>query len=76
MKFLNSIKSTNFSNLKNKELNEGFEESVYSNKSGKKINFFNLGFSNRWQKLLPMDIKDKVNEKFKKNLEELNYLND
>ena len=75
-KFLNSIKSTNFSNLKNKELNEGFEESVYSNNIRKKINFFNLGFSNRWQKLLPMDIKDKVNEKFKKNLEELNYLND
>ena len=74
--FLNSIKSTNFSNLKNKELNEGFEESVYSSKIGKKINFFNLGFSNRWQKLLPVDIKNKVNEKFKKNLEELNYLND
>ena len=75
-KFLNSIKSTNFSNLKNKELNEGFEERVYSNNIRKKIDFFNLGFSNRWQKLLPMDIKDKVNEKFKKNLEELNYLND
>ena len=75
-KFLNSIKSTNFSNLKNKELNEGFEESVYSNKIGKKINFFNLGFSNRWQKLLPTDIKEKVNEKFKKSLEELNYYND
>ena len=75
-KFLNSVKSTNFSNLKNKELNEGFEESVYSNKTGKKINFFNLGFSNRWQKLLPIDIKDKVNEKFKKSLVELNYLND
>ena len=75
-KFLNSVKSTNFSNLKNKELNEGFEESVYSNKTGKKINFFNLGFSNRWQKLLPIDIKDKVNEKFKKSLAELNYFND
>ena len=75
-KFLNSIKSTNFSNLKNKELNEGFEESVYSNKIGKKINFFNLGFSNRWQKLLPLDIKNKINEKFKKNLEELDYLDD
>ena len=75
-KFLNSIKSTNFSNLKNKELNEGFEESVYSRKIGKKINFFNLGFNNRWQKLLPPDIKDKVNEKFQANLKELNYLND
>ena len=75
-KFLNSIKSTNFSNLKNKELNEGFEESVYSRKIGKKINFFNLGFNNRWQKLLPLDIKDQVNEKFKANLKELDYLND
>jgi hypothetical protein len=75
-KFLNSIKSTNFSSLKNKELNEGFEESVYSNKIGKKVNFFNLGFNNRWQKLLPLDIKKKVNEKFKENLVELNYLNE
>ena len=75
-KFLNSIKSTNFSNLKNKELNEGFEESIYSRKMGKKINFFNLGFNNRWQKLLPLDIKDQVNEKFKTNLKELDYLND
>jgi hypothetical protein len=43
---------------------------------GKKINFFNLGFNNRWQKLLPLDIKNQVNEKFKANLKELDYLND
>ena len=77
MKFLkklfNSIKTTNFINLKNKELNEGFEESVYSNKSGKKINFFNLGFNNRWQKILPTDIKNQTNEIFKENLNELSY---
>jgi hypothetical protein len=75
-KLLNSIKSTNFSNLKNKELNECFEESVYSNKTGKKINFFNLGFNNRWQKLLPPDIKNEVNQKFRENLKELNYPNE
>ena len=40
-KFLNSIKSTNFSNLKNKELNEGFEEKVSSKKTGKIINKIN-----------------------------------
>ena len=73
-KFLNSIKSTNFSNLKNKELNEGFEESVFSRKTGKKINFFNLGFNNRWQKLLPNDIKNKLNEYFINEFKELNYL--
>tara|TARA_B100000674_G_C37720214_1_gene859420 strand:- start:46 stop:891 length:846 start_codon:yes stop_codon:yes gene_type:complete len=72
-KFLNSIKSTNFSNLKNKELNEGFDEKVSSKKTGKIINFFNLGFNNRWQKLLPSGIKNKLNIKFKKELEELSY---
>lgn len=75
-KFINSIKTTNFSNLKNKELNEGFEESVYSSKTGKKINFFNLGFNNRWQKILPVDIRDKINSELKKELIELNYINE
>ena len=72
-KFLNSIKSTNFSNLKNKELNEGFDEKVSSKKTGKVINFFNLGFNNRWQKLLPSDIKEKISKEFEKELKELNY---
>ena len=75
-KFLNSIKSTNFSNLKNKELNEGFEESVFSHKTGKKINFFHLGFNNRWQKLLPNDIKDLLNKNYKNELKELSYFNE
>ncbi len=75
-KFLNSIKSTNFSNLKNKELNEGFEESVYSNKTGKKINFFNLGFNNRWQKILPTDIINLLNKHYINELKELNYFNE
>ena len=71
-KFLNSINSTNFVNLKNKENNEGFEES-YINKSGKKINFFNMGFKNDWRKLLSEDIIKKINEKFNKELIELGY---
>ncbi len=75
-KFINSIKSTNFSNLKNKELNEGFEESVFSHKTGKKINFFHLGFNNRWQKLLPNDIKDLLNKNYKNELKELSYFNE
>jgi len=71
-KFLNSINSTNFSNLKNKEENEGFEESVYS-KSGKKKRFFNLGFNNRWQKILPKKILDKINNTLQKELNDLGY---
>ncbi len=72
-KLLNSIKSTNFNTLKNKELVEGFEESVYSKLTGKKLKFFNLGFNNRWQKILPIEIKDKMNVYFKKDLKKLNY---
>ena len=75
-KLSNSIKTTNFSNLKNKELNEGFEESVYSKNTGKKISFFNLGFNNRWQKKLPIDIKNKANKIFEKSLNELDYPNE
>ena len=74
IKLLNAIKSTNFSNLKNKEKNEGFEESVYSKKTGKKINFFNLGFNNRWQKILPKSVEEKLTSVFYKEILELGYL--
>ena len=71
-KFFNAIKSTSFVNLKNKENISGFEESVYSN-LGKKRNFFNLGFQNKWQKKLPSDIINKVNKNLEKELIELGY---
>ena len=59
-------------NLKNKDSISGFEESVYSN-LGKKRNFFNLGFQNKWQKKLPSDIVNKVNKNLEKELIELGY---
>ena len=71
-KLVNSINSTNFSNLKNKEKIEGFEESPYS-KSGEKKHFFNLGFSNRWQKILPKNILLKLNNTFQNDLNDLGY---
>ena len=71
-KFLNSINSTNFSNLRNKEENEGFEESV-SSKFGEKKRFFNLGFKNKWQKILPKYILDKLNKTFQNDLNDLGY---
>ncbi len=71
-KFLKVIKSTKFNNLRNKEKTSGFEESVYS-VTGKKLNFFNLGFQNRWQKKLPDDIIQKVNLNLKNELIELGY---
>ena len=71
-KFLNSINSTNFSNLRNKEENEGFEESVTS-RSGNKKRFFNLGFNNRWQKILPKSILSKINNNLQSDLNDLGY---
>ena len=72
-KLLNSINSTNFINLKNMEQSKGFEESIISKKTGKKIRFFNMGFNNRWQKILPDEIKLKTNKVFKEDLKVLNY---
>jgi hypothetical protein len=71
-KFINSIRSTNFVNLKNKESNEGFVES-YKTKDGKKINFFNMGFKNKWENLLPQNMIDMINQKLDKELKELGY---
>ena len=71
-RLLNSIRSTNFTNLKNKEKNEGFEESVISS-DGKKKPFFNLGFNNRWQKILPKNILIKLNKNLQKDLNDLGY---
>ena len=71
-KFVNSINSTNFSNLRNKEEIEGFEESVNS-KSGEKKRFFNLGFNNRWQKILPKNILTKLNNNLQSDLNDLGY---
>ena len=72
-KLLESIKTTNFNVLKNKEKNEGFQESSYSKETGKKIDFFNKGFNNRWQKILPDEIKKKASDLFKDDLMFLNY---
>jgi len=71
-KFINSINSTNFVNLKNKEAIEGFEESI-SIKSGEKKPFFNLGFNNRWQKILPKNILNKLNNSLQNDLNDLGY---
>ena len=71
-KLENSVNSTKFSNLKNKEQLYGFGESPIS-KDGKKINFFNLGFKNKWEKTLPKEISDKIKDKFLNELKELKY---
>jgi len=71
-KLENSINSTSFSKLKNKEKMYGFGESTVS-KDGKPINFFNLGFKNQWENLLPKEISDKIKDEFINELKDLKY---
>ena len=72
-KIKNAIGSTSFSKLKAKEKNEGFSEAPKSKFGDKKIPFFNLGPKNNWKIILNDDLKDKLNNIFKKKLEELSY---
>ena len=72
-KIKNAIGSTSFSKLKEKEKNEGFSEAPKSKFGDKKIPFFNLGPKNNWKIILNDDLKDKLNNIFKKKLEELSY---
>ncbi len=67
------VKSTTFSRMKKLEEEQGFEESKL-NDLGKTIKFFNLGPKNNWKNLLSSEIKNKIENKFKKEMIELEYL--
>ena len=69
----NSVKSTNFSNMKNIEKNIGFQESVLSKNDSKKIPFFHLGPKNDWKNIFDQNYQKKLNSIFGTNLKELNY---
>ena len=72
-KIKNAVNSSSFSKLKDKEKNEGFSEAPKSKGGDKKIPFFNLGPKNNWKVILNDDLKDKLNNIFKKKLDELSY---
>ena len=74
VKFKNAIESTSFERMKNLEKDAGFFESKINKKTGKKISFFNLGKKNDWKKLIDPTIKEKVENAFKEEMEELGYL--
>jgi len=73
-KITNVINTTNFKKMSQMEKEKGFFESVRSEKTKKKIKFFNLGQDNNWKKLLDSKIIEKINNNFKKEMNELNYL--
>ena len=73
-KIKRTLRSTSFSKMKKKELENGFSESINSQKNkNKKIVFFNLGPDNDWKKILNEKLKNKLNKKYEKQLEELSY---
>ena len=73
-KLIRAIDTTNFNVLKNKEKNEGFEEALFSEEKKEKKIFFNLGFNNRWKKLLRDDIRQKIEHVFKDEMKEIGYI--
>ena len=66
-KIKNIIKSTQFNNLKKKELQYGFEKDSNSP-------FFRIGQQKQWKKILKQSQINIINNKFNDQLVELNYL--
>jgi len=74
VKFKNVIDSTSFERMKALEKEVGFNESRVDKKTGKKINFFNLGKKNDWKKMIVPSIKKKIENSFKEEMKELGYI--
>ena len=69
-----SIKLNEFENLKKIEKKNGFNEAVKNKETGETKKFFNLGPDNKWENLLDLKIREDIEIKFQKEMEELNYL--
>ena len=69
-----AIKSNEFENLKRIEKKDGFREAIKNKETGETKRFFNLGPNNKWQNLLDLKIRDEIEAKFKKEMQELGYL--
>ena len=72
-KLKNCLKTTEFNTLQTNEKENGFIESIKSKNSKKKIKFCNLGFENKWKKVIPKIYHEKINELFKQDLVKLGY---
>ncbi len=73
-KLKNALQSTSFDKLSSLEKKIGFDESVYSKNTQKKIKFFNLGKKNKWKKMLDKNIAKNIEKTFSKEMNELGYL--
>ena len=73
-KIKEAIIKSSFNNLQKSEEKFGFSETPISEIANETKKFFNLGPKNNWQKLLPNEIKEKIEKKFQKEMTELGYL--
>ena len=69
-----AIKTTSFSRMQNLEEQYGFEEAKINEITGQKVKFFNLGPKNHWENSLDEKLRKKIENRFKKEMIELNYL--
>ena len=73
-KFKNSLDSTSFEKLQKMETKYGFQESMIDMVTGQKRKFFNLGAKTDWKKQLSQKLSKNIEDKFEKEMKELNYL--
>ena len=73
-KFQKCLDTTSFNQMQNMENKLGFEESSKNKDTGKKNKFFYLGPKNDWKKMLDVNLKKKIEDKFEKEMKELGYL--
>ena len=70
----NIIESTSFTHLQNMEKRGLFKESVFDKKVLIKKQFFNQGPKNNWQLSLNNKIKNEIEKKFQKEMNEVGYI--
>ena len=73
-KIKDAIDASSFDKMQEMEKNYGFVESPIDNKTGNKLKFFNLGPKNIWEKYLSDEIRFKIEDSFKLEMKELDYL--
>jgi len=73
-KIENVIKSTAFNRLRELEKQFGFDEAEVDKQTGKKNIFFRSGLSNNLNNLIDINIKNKLEKTFEKEMKELGYL--
>ena len=68
------ISNTSLENFQKQEQNNRFDENAFSEMSDEKKIFFNLGPKNDWKKMLNRETANLIENSFRSELIELEYL--